>query len=83
MGPRSAVYPLPLPLGLIDPLGEFQSAAAVAEMARALEAAGLDAGYITDHPAPDTNWLHANGHDALDPFTAQPVPCTLTVPAIG
>jgi probable F420-dependent oxidoreductase len=59
-----------LPLGLIDPPGEFQSAAAVAEMARALEAAGVDGGYITDHPAPDTNWLHANGHDALDPFTA-------------
>jgi probable F420-dependent oxidoreductase len=24
---------------------------------------------VTDHPAPDAAWLHANGHDALDPFT--------------
>jgi probable F420-dependent oxidoreductase len=25
---------------------------------------------VTDHPAPDAAWLHAHGHDALDPFTA-------------
>lgn len=57
-----------IPVGVITP-GEFQTAAAVAEMARAMEAAGIDACYLTDHPAPSAEWLHANGHDALDPFT--------------
>ncbi len=50
--------------------GEFQSAAAIGEMARALEAANVDACFLTDHPAPSADWLRADGHDALDPFTA-------------
>jgi probable F420-dependent oxidoreductase len=37
-------------------------------MAAALEAAGVDACFITDHPAPDAEWLNSVGHDALDPF---------------
>jgi probable F420-dependent oxidoreductase len=49
---------------------EFQSAAAIATMARALEAARVDACFLTDHPAPSAEWLQADGHDALDPFTA-------------
>jgi len=59
------------PLGVIDPPGEFQSMPAIAEMAGALEQAGIDACFITDHPVPDTKWLHTGmGHDALDPFAA-------------
>ena len=58
-----------IPVGEITP-GEFQSFSAIREMAGALEAAGVDACYVTDHPAPSAEWLHANGHDALDPFTA-------------
>src|SRR5215472_6828347 len=58
-----------IPLGVITP-GQFQTQEAVREMALALEKAGVDACHITDHPAPDTSWLHANGHDALDPFAA-------------
>ncbi len=58
-----------LPVGNITP-GEFQNAAAIAQMTEALEAAGFDACCVTDHPAPSSQWLHANGHDALDPFTA-------------
>jgi probable F420-dependent oxidoreductase len=57
-----------LPLGVIDPPGEFQSMLAIAEMAGALERAGIDACFITDHPIPDAQWLHGWGHDALDPF---------------
>lgn len=57
-----------LPLGVIEPAGEFQSMPAIAEMAQALERARIDACFITDHPAPDTRWLHGFGHDALDPF---------------
>jgi probable F420-dependent oxidoreductase len=62
-------FTMDIPVGVITP-GEFQSAVAVREMALALESAGVDACYVTDHPAPDSAWLHANGHDALDPFTA-------------
>lgn len=61
-------FTMDIPVGVITP-GEFQTAAAVAEMARAMEGAGIDACYLTDHPAPSAEWLHANGHDALDPFT--------------
>jgi probable F420-dependent oxidoreductase len=57
-----------LPLGVAEPEGEFQSMPAIAEMARALEGAGIDAAFITDHPAPDAEWLNSVGHDALDPF---------------
>lgn len=50
--------------------GEFQSAAAIGEMAAALESANVDGCFLTDHPAPSAEWLRADGHDALDPFTA-------------
>ena len=62
-------FTMDIPVGDITP-GEFQTAAAVKEMAIALETAKVDACYVTDHPAPSASWLHANGHDALDPFTA-------------
>ncbi len=61
-------FTMDMPAGVITP-GEFQTAAAIREMAVAMEAAGVDACYLTDHPAPSAEWLHANGHDALDPFT--------------
>ena len=62
-------FTISLPLGEIAP-GEFQSMAAIQAMTRALEAAKVDACFVTDHPAPSASWLHATGHDALDPFTA-------------
>jgi len=62
-------FSMHIPLGEIAP-GEYQSMPAIAQMARTLEKAKADACYVTDHPAPDATWLHANGHDALDPFTA-------------
>ena len=40
-----------IPVGEIAP-GEFQSIAAIGEMAGGLEAAGVEACYVTDHPAP-------------------------------
>lgn len=61
-------FTMDIPTGNITP-GEFQTSAAVGEMSRAMDAAGIDACYLTDHPAPDATWLHANGHDALDPFS--------------
>lgn len=62
-------FSLSIPVGDITE-GEFQTAAAVREMAAVLEEAGVDGCYVTDHPAPDAAWLHSAGlgHDALDPF---------------
>ncbi len=62
-------FTMAIPLGEIAP-GEFQSMDAIRQMTQALEQAGADACYVTDHPAPSAEWLHANGHDALDPFAA-------------
>ena len=53
----------------VDDQREFQNLTAVTAMAQAIEAAGLDACHITDHPAPTAKWLNGGGHDALDPFT--------------
>ena len=49
---------------------EFLTQEAVAEVARAGEAAGFDAIATTEHPIPADEWLAAGGHDALDPFVA-------------
>lgn len=56
-----------IPMDVDDPV-EFQNAAAVRAMSQAIEQAGIDACYLTDHPAPTQAWRVA-GHDALDPFT--------------
>jgi probable F420-dependent oxidoreductase len=49
---------------------EFLTAEAIAEQARAAEAAGFDAVFVTDHPIPGERWLRAGGHHTLDPFVA-------------
>lgn len=59
-----------LPTDRVAKGAEFTSAAAIGEMARALEAAGFDAGYVTEHPFPPDEWLAHGGHHALDPFVA-------------
>lgn len=61
-----------LPIDLIEPEGEFQTPAAIAEMAQLAERLGYDGTYLTEHPAPDADWLHNDpaGHDALDPLVA-------------
>ncbi len=67
---RCVRFALGLPSGRVDAPGEFVTAAAIAEMARAAEAAGYEAVYVTDHPAGDQKWLETGGHHALDPFVA-------------
>jgi probable F420-dependent oxidoreductase len=47
---------------------EFVSGAGVATVARALEDAGFDAAFVTEHPFPDDGYLGYLGHHALDPF---------------
>jgi probable F420-dependent oxidoreductase len=44
--------------------------AAIGDHARAIEAAGFDACYVTDHPAPPRAWLEHGGHPTVDPFVA-------------
>lgn len=61
---------LGLPTHRVDLGDEFISAAAIAELATAAEAAGFDAVFVTDHPFPPTGWLKHGGHHALDPLVA-------------
>lgn len=59
---------LGLPTHRVDALEEFVSPVAVSELARAAESAGFDAVFVTDHPAPPTEWLAGGGHHTLDPL---------------
>ncbi|MFM7271546.1 MAG: TIGR03619 family F420-dependent LLM class oxidoreductase [Actinomycetes bacterium] len=63
-------WSLALPTDRADRPEEFVTGRAVAEAARAAEDAGLDAVYVTDHPAPDRRWLEGGGHHALEPTVA-------------
>jgi probable F420-dependent oxidoreductase len=47
-------------------------------MAVVAEEAGLDAVFVTDHPAPDATFMAKGGHHALDPFVALTVAATAT-----
>jgi probable F420-dependent oxidoreductase len=59
---------LQLPTDHVRALDEFITAAAVGEMALAVEAAGADAVNCTDHPFPNDEWMATGGHHALDLF---------------
>ncbi len=59
-----------LPVDHVGQPDEFLTGAAIAEMAQALDKAGIDAAYVTEHPAPVDTWLASGGHQALDPFVA-------------
>ncbi len=57
---------------------EFASGAGVAAVARAAEAAGFDAVFVTEHPFPEQEWLDGGGHHALDPFVTLAVAAAAT-----
>ena len=59
---------LGLPTHRLDAAAEFVTGQAVAEIARAAEAAGFDAVFVTDHPAPPADWIAGGGHHTIDPF---------------
>jgi probable F420-dependent oxidoreductase len=61
-------YSLGLPTHRLDAAEEFVTGGAVGEIARAAEAAGFDALFVTDHPAPPAQWIAGGGHHTLDPF---------------
>jgi probable F420-dependent oxidoreductase len=58
-----------LPLDETEP-GQFMSLEAIAEMVKTMDRAGIDATFVTDHPAPSGRWLAGGGHATLDPFVA-------------
>ena len=58
---------LGLPVHRVDAAEEFVTGAAVAEIARAAEAAGFAAVFVTDHPAPPVRWVRGGGHVTTDP----------------
>lgn len=62
----------------VDLGDEFTSGAAVAAVARAAEAAGFDAVFVTEHPFPEDEWLRSGGHHALDPFVTLAVAAAAT-----
>lgn len=61
---------LGLPTHRVDAGAEFVSAEGIGGVARAAEAAGFDAVYVTDHPFPPAKWLRGGGHHTLDPMVA-------------
>ncbi|MSW29482.1 MAG: TIGR03619 family F420-dependent LLM class oxidoreductase, partial [Actinobacteria bacterium] len=67
-----------LPTHHVDSPDEWCTAKAITEMAQASEAAGADAVFVTDHPAPDVTFMARGGHHALDPFVALTVASTAT-----
>ena len=63
-------FSVQLPTDRVEQLEEFTHADAILELARAIETAGFDACYVTEHPFPADDWLEASGHHALDPFVS-------------
>jgi probable F420-dependent oxidoreductase len=62
----------------VDLGDEFASGAGVAAVARAAEAAGFDAVFVTEHPFPEDEWMASGGHHALDPFVTLAVAAAAT-----
>jgi probable F420-dependent oxidoreductase len=63
-------FSVQLPTDRVERGGEYTSAGAIAEMARAIEGAGFDACWVTEHPFPSDAWMATGGHHSLDPFVA-------------
>lgn len=59
---------LGLPTHRVDAAAEFIALGAVPQLARAAEAAGFAAVFVTDHPAPPADWIAGGGHHTLDPL---------------
>jgi probable F420-dependent oxidoreductase len=55
-------------LGLDDEDQPWSKPSSIVAFATALEAAGIHAFALTDHPAPSKKWLERGGHATIDPF---------------
>jgi probable F420-dependent oxidoreductase len=63
-------YSFELPTHRTENSDEFVTADAILELTAVAAAAGFGAVGVSDHPAPDGDWLDKGGHHALDPFVA-------------
>ncbi len=63
-------FSVQLPTDRVERGDEYTSADAIAEMAEAIELAGFDACWVTEHPFPSDAWMATGGHHSLDPFVA-------------
>lgn len=63
-------FSLQLPTDRVEQGDEYTSAGAISELARAIEDAGFDACWVTEHPFPSDEWMATGGHHSLDPFVA-------------
>ncbi len=61
-------FSVQLPTDRVEQGDEFISVGAIAVMAEAIERAGFDACWVTEHPFPSDNWMATGGHHSLDPF---------------
>ena len=71
-------FSVQLPTDRVERGDEYTGADAIAEMAEAIEGAGFDACWVTEHPFPSDEWMASGGHHSLDPFVAVLV-CSETV----
>lgn len=63
-------FSIQLPTDRVEAVDQFGTAPAIAEIASAIETAGFDACFVTEHPFPTDEWLGTGGHHALDPFVS-------------
>jgi probable F420-dependent oxidoreductase len=67
-----------LPTDRVEEGSGFGTAEAIMRIARAIEDAGFDACYVTEHPFPSERWLARGGHHALDPFVSLSIAAAAT-----
>ena len=63
-------FSVQLPTDRVEAGEEYTSQSVIAEMAEAIERAGFDACWVTEHPFPSDEWMASGGHHSLDPFVA-------------
>ena len=63
-------FSVQLPTDRVERGGEYTGGEAIAQMAKAIERAGFDACWVTEHPFPSDDWMASGGHHSLDPFVA-------------
>jgi probable F420-dependent oxidoreductase len=70
LGGVEVKFSVQLPTDRVEQGDEYTSASAIAEMAGAIERAGFDACWVTEHPLPSDEWMKTGGHHSLDPFVS-------------
>lgn len=71
-------FSVQLPCDRVDDIPAFGTAEAICELAAAIERAGFDACFVTEHPFPPDGWLEHGGHHALDPFVSLSIAASAT-----